>query len=444
MRRPGWAGASRRGGARRRIHSLTLLPRCSQYYVQITAGTPAQYMNVILDTGSADLVLATSPCTGCETTTTLYSANRSTTSSELGTSFSITYGTGSASGTLVTDLVSIGGLNVSGTTIAACTTVDDLLTESYESGLLGMGWKALATSGATPLLEQLYNSGALDEPVFGMAFAGWADDSLAYDAAEHGGMLSIGGVNPYLYSGSISYISLTGTTYWSIPLEDITINGVSLGISFDSCIIDSGTTLISIPAADVATVYAKITGSTASGSLMLYPSSANVSLSMQFGGITYNVSDFSFGQASATQNYGIIYDASAGTSTSQCIIGDAFLKSVYSVFSFDPPAVGFATLDNTNNELEDGTEPTAVASAGVAQATVASGATATGSAGVIVGGPVTVGGAGVSRTSSRGASSTGETKSGASSTSGCSPVGQGLGVGAVLALVAAAAGAHLV
>lgn len=404
-------------------------------------------MEVIVDTGSSDLVLATSPCTGCETTTRLYSANASSTATELGTPFSITYGTGSASGTLVTDLVSIGGLNVSATTIAACTTVNDLLTESYESGLLGMGWRALANSGATPLLEQLYQNGELDEPVFGMAFASWSSDQAAYDSAQHGGMLSIGGVNPYLYSGAISYIGVTGSTYWSIPLDDIVINGVRLGISFDSCIIDSGTTLVSIPAADVAKVYAQIPGATASGSLMLYPTSENPVVGLEFGGVVWNISDFSFGQASATQSYGAVYDASAGTSATQCIIGDAFLKNVYSVFSFSPPAVGFATLDNTDNELENGLEPTAVSSAGVAAAATAlsnAAATASGGAGAsggIVGGPVTVG---LSKTASHGASATGASKSGAASTSGCGRGPRVWGWVAALTLGAVALGAQMV
>lgn len=54
-------------------------------------------------------------------------------------------------------------------TFAACTTFDNLLSGS-ESGLLGLGWKTLSTSGATPFVQALYEAGDLTNPVFGLGF----------------------------------------------------------------------------------------------------------------------------------------------------------------------------------------------------------------------------------------------------------------------------------
>lgn len=68
-----------------------IVRRHSEFYGTISVGTPAVDYNVILDTGSSDLILATSPCTGCETTTTLYTPSDSSTVTTSTTTFAITY-----------------------------------------------------------------------------------------------------------------------------------------------------------------------------------------------------------------------------------------------------------------------------------------------------------------------------------------------------------------
>lgn len=81
----------------------------SEYYGTITIGTPAVDFDVIMDTGSADLIIATADCDGCDTETTTYTASSSSTAVTSTTAFSITYGSGTASGVLDTDTVSIAG-----------------------------------------------------------------------------------------------------------------------------------------------------------------------------------------------------------------------------------------------------------------------------------------------------------------------------------------------
>lgn len=143
----------------------------SEYYGTISIGTSD--FNVILDTGSTDLLIATSGCSGCESSTPAYDSSTSSTSDVSSTAFSITYvrllslpsyveltalqGTGSASGVLVTDTVSIAGYSVrsdfcsaflaqdphlcsllSNQTFAACDTINNIVSGSI-SGLLGLG-----------------------------------------------------------------------------------------------------------------------------------------------------------------------------------------------------------------------------------------------------------------------------------------------------------------
>ena len=58
---------------------------------------------------AADLWLAAGSCGNCTATTELYALASSSTSKSLNKDFSITYGTGHASGTTVEDIVTLGG-----------------------------------------------------------------------------------------------------------------------------------------------------------------------------------------------------------------------------------------------------------------------------------------------------------------------------------------------
>jgi cathepsin D len=131
-------------------------------------GTPPTSYNVILDTGSADLWLADSTCTiGCQNIPT-FNHSASSTFRNLSTPFDITYGSGRAAGSLAADTVQFAEFAVSEQVFAVCDRVSQGLLDNPVSGLLGLGWANIASSGATPLWKQLATHGLWDEPV--MAF----------------------------------------------------------------------------------------------------------------------------------------------------------------------------------------------------------------------------------------------------------------------------------
>jgi len=70
---------------------------------------------------------------------------------------------------------------------------------------------------------------------------------------------------------------------------------------------------------------------------------------MSFGGTDWSISplDINVGTVTSGMCAGAIFDAGVlygGVLYETWIVGDTFLKNVYSVFSADPPAVGFAQL----------------------------------------------------------------------------------------------------
>jgi len=70
---------------------------------------------------------------------------------------------------------------------------------------------------------------------------------------------------------------------------------------------------------------------------------------MSFGGTDWSISplDINVGTVTSGMCAGAIFDAGViygGGFNETWLVGDTFLKNVYSVFSADPPAVGFAQL----------------------------------------------------------------------------------------------------
>lgn len=84
------------------------------YYGTITVGTPPQPYNIVLDTGSSDLWLASSTCaSGCSGVQKSYDGSKSSSFKPASQPFSIRYGSGSVAGDIVSDNVALGGFNIS-------------------------------------------------------------------------------------------------------------------------------------------------------------------------------------------------------------------------------------------------------------------------------------------------------------------------------------------
>lgn len=141
----------------------------------------------------------------------------------------------------------------------------------------------------------------------------------------------------------------------------------------------SGTSLIGGPTSQMAALYAQIPGaSPGTGDLAgyyVYPCSTNVSVSLSFGGQTYSISSSDFtrlADSSGTQCIGSFFALDINNGVVEWIVGDSFLKNVYSVYRQSPPAVGFAALGS-------GGTPISGTSGGSSSSTTKGGATSTSS-----------------------------------------------------------------
>ncbi|KAG2121888.1 aspartic peptidase domain-containing protein [Suillus clintonianus] len=327
----------------------------SSYYGSLAIGTPAMSFDVILDTGSSDLWVAGSTCgTACGSSPT-FNPSSSSTFQNLSTAFDIQYGSGYAEGYDAQDIVQMAGFSVSSQGFAVVDVVSQSLLTSPVSGLLGLAWQSIAASSQMPFWQNLASNNAWDSALFAVQLTRYTNDTTAQQL-EPGGVLNLGYTNSSLYTGSIDYIDIPGTpSYWYIPLTSLTVQGTSISItSGTTAAIDTGTTNIAGPTSSIEAIYAQIPNSQpATGEWAGYysfPCSTTVNVELSFGGATWSISpaDFAFAQTSSSECIGAFFAADTGTGAPSWIIGDAFLKNVYSVFRYNPPSVGFASLSSVS------------------------------------------------------------------------------------------------
>ncbi|THH33413.1 hypothetical protein EUX98_g771 [Antrodiella citrinella] len=360
----------------------------TSYFGSIEVGTPLQAFDVILDSGSSDLWIANSDTAGSGIT--LFDAQSSSTFVSSNTPFSVQYASGSATGTLGSDIVSFAGFEIQSQTFGLVNGTSSGLLSSPVSGLMGLAFTSLASSGATPFWEAITNTnGALSSPLMAVQLTRFNNDTHA-STLEPGGTFTLGATNSSLFTGNIDYQNIPSGApgYWMQDITGLTSQGTSITLPSGSsswAAIDTGTTGIGGPADVLENLYAAIPGSSKGTGqyegYYIYPCSTDVNVAMTFGSSSNSWSispaDMQFQQIDTNNCVGAIFEISTGSNTPAWIVGDSFLKNVYTVFRSSPASVGFATLSSTALGMNgvNGAVPSATVASSGAPAATGSGTT---------------------------------------------------------------------
>jgi len=337
----------------------------SSYLGQVSVGTPGQNFNVVLDTGSSDLWVAASGCAGCASETPTFDTTKSSSLKQAGSGGQITihYGSGQVSGQIAQDSVSMGGFTNTAQTMLVATTLSDGLLDGDASGIMGLAFQALASTQSTPFWQGLLNANQLSAPEMSFWFTREITNPNAQDD-EPGGVFTLGGTNSSLFTGNIEFLNMpssTQPTFWLLSMSAVNVNGNNVQIPTGNAAlsaIDTGTTLVGGPSSAVQSIFSAIPNSVALTGQMqgffAFPCTTNIQVSFSFGGQSWpiNPADMNLGTIGQGLCLGGIFDLTQGSDVGEgggnpsWVVGDTFLKNVYSVFRANPPSIGFAQLSS--------------------------------------------------------------------------------------------------
>lgn len=156
----------------------------------------------------------------------------------------IHYGSGSISGTLSFDDVSIGGLVAQNQGfLEVLKTKGIAFIFAKMDGIVGMAFPSISVGHVPTYWDNVVEQGKVDQNMFSFY--------LTKNAGEDGSAMILGGSDKKYYEGEMHYTPLLNTTYWLIKFDDAKINGRS----FNPCpaggcmaAVDTGTSLIAGPA----------------------------------------------------------------------------------------------------------------------------------------------------------------------------------------------------
>lgn len=313
----------------------------AQYFSEITIGTPPQSFKVVLDTGSSNLWVPSSECGSIACYLhQKYSSSSSSTYKKNGTSFEIHYGSGSLSGFVSQDDMTIGDLKIKDQLFAEATEEPGLaFAFGRFDGILGLGYDTISVNKIVPPFYNMIDQDLLDEPVFAF-YLGNADNEGDESEAV------FGGVNKDHYTGKLTEIPLRRKAYWEVDLDAITFGDSTAELDNTGVILDTGTSLIALPST-LAELLNKEIGAKKSynGQYTIECEKRDSLPDMTFtlSGYNFSITPFDYileVQGSCISSFmGMDIPEPAGP---LAILGDAFLRKWYSVYDLGHNSVKLA------------------------------------------------------------------------------------------------------
>jgi len=310
----------------------------AQYFSTIGIGTPPQEFKVILDTGSSNLWVPSSECGSIACYLhNKYDHESSTSWKKNGSTFEITYGSGSVSGFVSRDTVTIGDLKIKDQNFAEVTSEPGLaFAFGRFDGILGLGYDRIAVNGIPPPFYTLVEQKLVDEPVFAFYLA----DSNAESEVV------FGGYDESRFTGKITKLPLRRKAYWEVDLKSITFGKDTAEFDDTGAIVDTGTSLIALPST-IAELLNKEMGAKKSfnGAYTIECDKRDglPDLTFNLGGTNFTIGPFDYViemQGSCISAFqGIDIPPPAGP---LIILGDAFLRRWYSIYDLGNDSVGLA------------------------------------------------------------------------------------------------------
>jgi saccharopepsin len=322
----------------------------AQYFSEIGIGTPPQIFKVILDTGSSNLWVPSERCSSiaCYLHHKYVSADSSTYKAN-GSEFKIEYGSGSMTGFISQDDVTIGDIVIKNQHFAEATSEPGLaFAFGRFDGILGLGWDRLSVQKMVTPFDQMIAQHLVEERVFSF-YLGYTDD-----ASE----VVFGGIDHTHYDGDITWIPLRRKAYWEVDLDSIALGDSVAELDNTGVILDTGTSLNTLPSNLAEMLNNEIGAKRGFGGQYTIDCDKRGSLP----DVTFSLNGYNFSLPAS--DYIMEVSGSCISTFSAldvnppagpiAILGDAFLRRWYTIYDSGNSRVGIARSKQTSSVRDHG------------------------------------------------------------------------------------------
>ncbi|KAK0673667.1 aspartic peptidase domain-containing protein [Cercophora samala] len=310
----------------------------AQYFSEITIGTPPQSFKVVLDTGSSNLWVPSVDCGSIACYLhAKYDSSASSTFKANGSAFEIRYGSGSLSGYVSQDTMTIGDIKIKEQDFAEATSEPGLaFAFGRFDGILGLGFDRISVNGIVPPFYKMIEQKLIDEPVFAFKLADTEGESEVI----------FGGVDKDAYKGKLITIPLRRKAYWEVDFDAISYGDDTADLENTGIILDTGTSLIALPSQLAEMLNAQI------GAKKGYTGQYTVDCAKRdsMKDVTFNLAGYNF----TLGPYDYVLEAGSSCISSffpmdmpepvgpLAILGDSFLRRYYSIYDLGANTVSLA------------------------------------------------------------------------------------------------------
>jgi hypothetical protein len=302
----------------------------TELYGTIYIGTPPQEFTMIFDTGSSNIWVPSSSCTGADGMKHFYPQDSDTFCPLSGT-MTIQYGKGAVEGVLGMDTMTVAGLTIQNVTFAQIDQMAGISAQCSFDGIIGMAFPALSQDGLPTFMQNILAQDLI------------ADPSFSFYISESSSAIVLGGVDLRFAASEFVYFPIIGDGYWTVAADNLVIGNemfefpdLKLAAMFDS-----GTSRILV-SPHVLSFITKATGLSPNGGYDLDVIDILPTVYLNIGCESVAIPPSAY--MLCPQNVCLLgFEATNGLpSINYIIFGDIFLKTYYTHFDYGQLRVGFA------------------------------------------------------------------------------------------------------
>lgn len=297
-----------------------------QYIAKIFIGNPPQGpFNVILDTGSSDLWVTSSNCTkdlSCATKKKYDHSASSTYSNSNTNTRAVSYGTGSMTGVVSTDQISIANIVVKDQAFLEATSLGDFFKRINIDGIVGLS-SAKFFGGSKPIFPNM-----VDQLHIPNLFSVYVDNT----PGDENSAFIFGAVDNKYYKGEMQYVKVLSESFYMVGVQKLQVGEKQIASEFRA-IVDTGTSYIVGPKDHVLEILKVLNIAKDCSNINSLP---NLVFTMD--GKNFTI----------TPNHYLIKDGSTCTVGIDVddripfwILGNTFMRAFYTVFDVGNMRVGF-------------------------------------------------------------------------------------------------------